>query len=134
MENMTEEVKSYKCKWCGELHNFKTNADLCAFNHAKYNYANSLLEKGYGLKYINSECNFRWDLTKEQENITKDECFIVSHWQCCEKPAYTIREISENGCLRLGGVGGWGGYYGNWIEIDRLPKANPKEKLYVYTK
>jgi hypothetical protein len=130
-KNMTEEVASYKCNWCGKLHKYESDANRCAFDHAKKNYANSLLREGHSLSRINYVCGFGWKLTKEQEDITQDNCFIVSHWQCCEKPAYKIVDISSNGILELRGKGSWSGYYGNSVSIDRLPKPYPKEDLFV---
>ena len=130
-KDMTEEVTSYKCNWCGKLHERKSDADKCAFDHARGNYATSLLREGYPLRHINFFCRFGWKLSKEREDITQDNCFIVSHWQCCEKPAYRITSINPNGTLELSGKGSWSGYYGNSVSIDRLPKPHPKEDLFI---
>jgi hypothetical protein len=70
-------------------------------------------------------------LTDEQKNITKDNCFIVSHWQCCEKPAYRITSIQDGGWLKLWGRGSWMGEYGGTVSVDKLPKSYPKENLFV---
>ena len=93
-KEMTKEVLSYECNWCGKLYDNKLDADECAFIHAKTNYANSLLDSGRTLRSINYLCGFRWKLTQEQEEITNENCFVISHWQCCEKPAYQIGQIS----------------------------------------
>lgn len=130
-KNMVDEVISYKCNWCGQLHKIESDADRCAFNHARENYATSLLREGHDLKHIEYMCGFHWNLTKEQEDITKDNCFIVSHWQCCEKPAYKIVRVNSNGTLELWGKGSWSGYYGGAVGVDRLPKSYPKEDLFV---
>jgi len=130
LEPMTEEVKSYKCNWCGKLHKRETYADICALKHAKYNLANSLLKAGYPLESIEYWCRFGWKLKDEQKSITQDNCFIIFHWQCCDKPAYQIRSIDENGSLFLSGCGSWSGYYGNAVSIDRLPQPHPKEELF----
>jgi hypothetical protein len=130
-KNMTEEVVSYKCNWCGKLHKRESDADGCAFEHAKENYANSLLREGKSLLSINFFCGFDWKLTEEQKGITQDNCFIISHWQCCDKPAYKIVGITANGMLELCGKGSWSGYYGNAIRIDELPEPHPKEELYI---
>ena len=128
---MTGEVTCYKCNWCGKLHTYEVDADRCAFNHARKNYATSLLNDGHTLKTIKYLCGFNWNLTKEQEEITKDNCFIISHWQCCNKPAYKIVSINENGTLKLWGMGSWTGYYGETVDVNSLPKPYPKEELFI---
>lgn len=129
---MTEEVMSYKCNWCNKIYKRQFDADECAFNHARINLANTLLNEGTTLASIEYWCGFHWNLTEEQKNITKDSCFIISHWQCCEKPAYKIVAIEGRGCLRIWGIGGWSGGYGNTISLDRLPKPHSKEEFYSY--
>lgn len=131
MKEMKSEVVSYKCNWCGKLHKSEVDADKCAFEHARYNLANSMLEAGNSLYLINYHCGFGWKLTEEQKDITKDNCFIVSHWQLCKKPAYRINQIDVNGKLKLWGKGGWAGYYGNWVRLGELGKPYPKEDLFI---
>lgn len=131
MKKMTTEVISYKCEWCGDLHMSQLDADKCAYKHAKVNLANSLLSSGYSLGSIDFYCGFNWVLDEDKKNITNDNCFIMSHWECCEKPAYQIVRIDDAGNLKLWGKGGWGGGYGDFIPINRLPKPHPKEDLYV---
>jgi len=132
MKEMTTEVKSYKCNWCGELHKNEHSADECAFNHAKENYANSLLQQGCNLRSIQYRCGFKWELTDEQKEITKDNCFVMSHWQCSKKPAYKITHITSCGYLKLWGKGGWSGYYGHDVKLEALGEVYPKEDLFVY--
>lgn len=135
MDNyMVDTVKSYKCNWCGKLHEEMSRADECALKHAKYNLANSLLEKGCSLETIEFYCNFKWKLKEEQKFITRDNCFIIEYWQCCKIPAYTIVEIEENGLLRLSGCGGWNGYYGDTVSLNSLPEPHVKEELYKYSR
>lgn len=128
-----EEVKAYKCNRCSHIYNREIDALECEYKHARYYYANALLEKGWNLRMINSACGFNWNLTDEQKEITKDSCFIISHWQCCEKPAYQIRRIEENGYVYVSGKGSWSGYYGNEVSIDQyyMKKPYPKEDLFV---
>lgn len=126
-----ETIEAYKCKICGQIYNNKIDAYRCEFKHSQLAYANCLLKSGYGLDYINYCCGFRWNLTSEQKGITQDNCFIISHWQCCEKPAYKITSIEEGGYLRLCGCGSWDGYYGNSVKPDRLPQPHPKEELFI---
>ena len=131
MKPQVEGAPSYKCNWCDSIYKRKFDASLCAFEHARANLANTLLQDGTSLGNIQYWCGFNWNLTEEQKNITKDNCFIVSHWQCCEKPAYRIVSIDGKGYLHLWGKGGWTSGYGNWISIDRLPRPHSKEELYI---
>ena len=128
----TEEVISYRCKWCGELHEQEYRADECALKHAKIKLANTLLEAGFTLFYINNHCGFNWKLSDEQKEITKDNCFIISHWQGCGKPAYKITAIEHNNLLRLRGKGGWSGYYSDLYDVEYLPVPHLKEELFIY--
>ncbi len=131
MKPQVEEVMVYKCNWCGELHNNEVFADKCVFNHAKIKLANTMLNKGYTLQSISWQCGFNWELSDQEKGVTKDNCFVIAFWQCCEKPAYQIIKIEYGGFLRLSGVGGRNGY-SDVISIDRLPKPHPKEDLYIY--
>jgi len=128
---MTNEVVSYKCNWCGELYTKESDADECAFIHAKENYATSLLKEGATLKMIKRECRFSWALTKEQEKITKDSCFAMPSWQCCELPAYKIINIDGRGNLQLWGKGSWSGYLGDYITFTELPTAHDEKEHFV---
>lgn len=127
-----EEVITYKCGVCKHTYDSEIDALQCEFRHVRCTYANVLLDKGYELSSINYLCSFNWTLSKEQENITKDNCFIISHWQCCEKPAYQIQAITEYGDVYVHGKGGYGGSYGNDVGVSKLPKPYPKEDLYTY--
>lgn len=129
---MIEKVDSYKCKWCGTLYTDEVSASQCAFKHAQTQLANTSLQAGYTLEMIDYLCKFGWQLTDEQKNITKDNCFVFSHWQCCEKPAYRIASIEDGGFLKLWGKGGWSGYYGNVVSLNKLPVSYSKEDLFVY--
>ncbi len=127
-----EEVTMYKCKSCGETFSVPEYAYRCEFEHSRTAYANALLENGYSLGYINLMCGLGWKLRDDLKDVTKDNCFIISHWQCCQKPAYQIRRINETGYIRVTGKGGWAGYYGNDMSVDKLPKPHPKEDLFIY--
>lgn len=126
-----EEVKSYKCNWCGELYTNEYSAAKCAFNHAKIKLANIMLMDGDSLESIERVCNFGWNLSDVQKRITKDNCFIVSYWQCCDKPAYRIMRIDYNGYLLLHGKGGFSSY-GSIVSLRNLPQPHPKEELFIY--
>lgn len=128
-----EEITAYKCSDCGHIYNRETDALECEFKHARCNYANALLKKGNNLRSIEFQCGFNWRLTEEQKEITKDNCFVVSYWQCCDKPAYQIRRITENGDVYVSGKGSWNGYYGNEMRIDNdhLKKPYSSEELFI---
>lgn len=130
-KEMVQEVVSYKCMWCNQLHKSETDADICALNHAKENLANSLWESGRNLESVEYWCKFGWKLSEEQKLITKDNCFVMSHWQCSDKPAYQITRFDERGNPKLWGKGGWSGYYGNFIQMKDLPEAHHKEELFI---
>ncbi len=132
MNDMVGEVKSYKCIWCDQIYKREFDAAECAFKHARTRLANVLLDQGATLDSIKYWCGFHWNLSEQQKNITKDNCFIISHWECCEKPAYRIVEIEDGGRLRLWGIGGWSGGYGGVISLDNLPEPHPKEDFYSY--
>ena len=134
MEDQVTKVESYKCRWCGELYGRESDACDCAFKHAQQRLATVLLRNGNTLSYINWKCGFGWTLKDDQKDITQDNCFIFSHWQCCDKPAYRIVEIESGGWLRLFGHGSWMGGYGGIVSPDKLPNAHPKEELYEHKK
>jgi hypothetical protein len=86
---------------------------------------------GHTLEHIHYHCGFHWDLTLLQRDITKENCFVMEHWQCCHKPAYQIVRIESDGALRLWGYGGWSGGYGGTISIKDLPAPNSPAELFV---
>lgn len=88
--------------------------------------ANEMLRDGKTLNEINLVCHI-WSLEPHKYvndsnsgglpeyllNVTKDNYFVVSHWQGCKKPIYSIQEIYKNGDLLLAGVFGdryWHGF------------------------
>ena len=129
---LTEKV-SYKCNWCGKLHSSFANAAECVFKHARKNYANALLDGGCDLGYINWECGFNWDLPDKIKGVTKDNCFTFFHWQYCNRPAYQILAIMEDGRVHLNGRGSWSGCYNSSMIPSELPKPHPKEELFIYS-
>lgn len=124
-------IEAYKCEKCGEVHSREDDAYRCEFKHTQLNYANCLLEMGHALGYINRQCGFGWNLTPEQERVTKDNCFIVSHWQCCEKPAYKIVHIESDSYVKLWGRGSWNGYYGDNVRPEKLTTPYAPEELFI---
>ena len=52
---------------------------------------------------------------------TKDTGFVVSHWQCINKPVYKPTRLDRAGRVQLfGDAGSWSGPYGNWVELTDL--------------
>ena len=92
-----------------------------------------MLSDGKTLEEINNECHFWSEVPDYLKNVTKDNCFVISHWQCCDKPAYRIIQISNNGWLKLLGRGSWSGYYGSELGIhdNNLKNPRPKKELFV---
>lgn len=107
-----------------------------------------MLENVCTLKQINNECYIWADgedyrdgrnlwyggLPAYLYNVTKDNYFIISHWQCCKKPAYQIKYIDEYGILYLYGDGSWNGGFGGYLEIYDIYLKDPRplDELFVY--
>lgn len=128
-----EKVIRYKCDYCGELF---ISEEWCLEHeesHRKSYKANEMLGEGKTLEEINTECHLWSEVPEYLKNVAKDNCFIIRHWQCCEKPAYRIIYISNTGRLRLWGCGSWNGYYGCELGIHdyNLKNPRPKEELFV---
>ena len=128
-----EKVIKYRCSECGELFDTPDMAITHEIRHEIIEKANEMLNEGYTLKQINDECEI-WDsVPKHLENVNKDNCFKISWWQCCEKPAYQIRHIYFDGKLEVRGCGSWNGYYGNTLGLHSrdLIDPRPKEELFI---
>lgn len=121
----------YKCEMCGKAFNGPEWALECEFKHRRAAYANALLHKKLTLSNIKYLCGFNWNLRDDLKDVTEDNCFTFSHWQCCKKPAYRIRSIDEDGKLYVRGKGSWSGGYGDTIAVDKLPTPHPAEELFV---
>lgn len=128
-----KKVIKYKCDHCSDLFD---SEELCLKHenrHRRINKANQMLDEGYTFKQIQDECNIWYEIPKHLENVNKDNCFIISWWQCCNKPAYRIDTINMNGEVRVWGCGSWSGYYGNYVQLTshELKNPRPKEELFV---
>lgn len=128
-----KKVIKYKCDYCAHL--FSTE-ELCVEHeekHSRTDKANQMLSYGCTLKEIQDECNIWYEVPKYLENVNKDNCFKISHWQCCDKPVYKITGIGIDGTVSLWGCGSWTGYYGNNMRLDNrnLVDPRPKEELFV---
>lgn len=132
-EVVMEKVIKYKCDECGELFDTPEKALAHEIRHERIEKANEMLNEGYTLKQINDECEIWAYVPGHLENINKDNCFRISYWQCCDKPAYQIIRIYFDGYVNVRGCGSWSGYYGNRLRIDDndLRNPRPKEELFV---
>lgn len=128
-----EKVIKYKCYECGELFDIPENALACEVRHKRIEKANDMLDEGHTLKQINDECEIWSSVPEHLKNVNKDNCFKISYWQCCDKPAYQITNIFFDGRVNVRGCGSWNGYYGNPLRLDSsdLKDPRPKEELFV---
>lgn len=128
-----EKVTMYKCKYCGELFESKYVCSDHEDRHERIYKANKMLKNGSTLKEIQDECNIWYKVPEHLENVNTENCFVISHLQCCNKPAYQIDYIDMNGKVRLWGCGSWNGYYGSDFELNsmNLKNPHPKEELFV---
>ena len=112
-----QKVVRYQCDDCGEL--FYTEKECVEHEekHKKIEHANQMLKKGFTLKEIQEECQIWYKLPTYLENVTQDVGFVISHWQCCKKPAYRILAITLEGHLIVRGCGSWSGYFGNEVPV-----------------
>lgn len=92
-----------------------------------------MLDKGYTLQEIQDSCNIWYSIPEHLRNVNKDNCFTISWWQCCDKPAYQIDYIYMDGKVRVYGCGSWSGYYGDELSLsdNNLKDPRPKEELFV---
>lgn len=128
-----EKVIRYICDYCGKLF---SSEELCLKHeesHRRSEKANEMLDAGKTLEEINTECHLWSEVPYYLKNVTKDNCFVISYLQCCDKPAYRIVFISRNGQLKLWGCGSWSGYYYCELSIrdNILKNPRPKEELFV---
>lgn len=131
-----EKVIKYKCSECGKLFDTPDDVLVCEIRHIRHERiekANEMLNEGYTLKQINDECEIWYFVPKHLENVNKDNCFKISYWQCCDKPAYRITHIFFDGKVNVRGCGSWSGYYGNRLNLSSADLMNPrpKEELFI---
>jgi hypothetical protein len=133
-----QQVIKYKCGDCGKL--FDTDDECLRHEdlHRRVDDANKMLEEGFTLHEINDETAIWRNVPDHLRNVTKHNCFVISHWQCCDKPAYQICsiEFDDYNCkLRVWGCGSWNGYYGDSVNINSqyLADPRPREEFFVDT-
>lgn len=128
-----EIVTKYKCDYCGTLLNNESDCIKHEERHKAIDLANDLLSDYKTLEEINDKTHIWEEVPEHLKNVTKDNCFIVSYWQCCNKPAYQITSIDFDGGIRLWGCGSWSGYYGQelYLHDTDLLNPRPKEELFI---
>lgn len=131
-----QKVIRYQCDDCGRLFYTEKECITHEEQHKKIEKANKMLRNGCTLKEIQAECHIWYALPEYLENVTQDVGFVISHWQCCEKPAYHILGIFFDGTLNVRGCGSWSGYFGNEVSITSYNLREPKfgEPIFVDTR
>lgn len=127
-----EKVIRYRCDYCGELLN---SEELCLEHedrHKRVERANDMLRENHTLQEIQDECHIWHRVPEHLQNVTHENCFTISHWQCRNKPAYRIIGIHFNGKVSVRGRGYWSGW-GKDISLEDncLHNPRPKEELFV---
>lgn len=133
MGDIVEKVIRYKCSDCGELFKSEEKCLEHEDRHERINKANEMLDSGHTLQEIQDACNIWYTVPEHLKNVNKDNCFTISWWQCCDKPAYRIDYIYMDGTVRVWGCGSWNGYYGNPVSLNSSDLKNPhsKDELFV---
>lgn len=128
-----EKVIKYRCSECGELFDTPEKALAHEIRHERIKKANEMLNERCTLKQINDECEIWGSVPEHLKNVNKDNCFKISYWQCCDKPAYRITNIFFDGKVNVRGCGSWNGYYGSPLRLDssNLKNPRPKEELFI---
>lgn len=128
-----EKVIKYKCSDCGELFDSEEGCLEHEDRHERINKANEMLNDGHTLQEIQDACDIWYSIPEHLKNVNKDNCFVISWWQCCDKPAYRIDYIYMDGNVRVWGCGSWDGYYGNPVSLNSNDLKNPhsKDELFV---
>lgn len=128
-----EKITVYKCDYCGKLIDTQEECAKHEQRHRNVEGANEMLRSGATLEEINQRYGIWYSVPEHLKNVTKDHCFTISHWQCCDKPAYTIKGIGMDGRLYVFGIGSWNGGYGCEVPIDstNLKKVHSPDELFV---
>ena len=128
-----KQVIKYQCEYCGELFDTETRCIDHEDRHLRIDQANQMLREGHTLIDIQHECDIWRAVPTHLMNVTKDNCFTISYWQCCDKPAYSIVYINMDGSVKMWGCGSWDGYCGYDLRLDsyHLYNPRPKEELFI---
>lgn len=128
-----EKIIVYKCDYCGKLIDTQEECAKHEQRHRNVEGANEMLRSGATLEDINQRYGIWYSVPEHLKNVTKDHCFTISYWQCCDKPAYTIKGIDMDGRLYVFGIGSWSGGYGCEVPIDstNLKEVHSPDELFV---
>jgi len=128
-----EKIIRYKCNHCGDLFYTEDECVKHEQRHLDIEEANQMLKDGATLQEINDICHIWYKVPEHLKKVTTDNCFVISYWQCCNKPAYKICGICMDGKLKVWGCGSWNGYYGEFLSINdsHLKDVHNKEELFV---
>ncbi len=136
-------VQRYECPVCHELESNEYSITPHLLGHAIDERISRLWKQGKTLKEIDDLYHIFCSVTPDNptsydnflechHNVTKDNCFKISYLQCCDLPAYQIVEITHTGKLKVWGIGGWNGGYGQYESLGALRDPRPKSELYIY--
>lgn len=129
-----KKVERWECEHCGELFVHEESCKDHEEKHDINNSVNEMLKDGKTLGEINEKYKLWKNLPKHLIDVTKDNCFVISYLQCCDKPAYQILAITKQNKLRLNGKGCWSGYYSQDFSVDyyNLNDPRPLNELFVH--
>lgn len=129
-----KEKTMYECPECGQSYDEYRRAARCDYEHAKELAINADFESGLTLGNIWSLYGgMMKDLPEELKNIHKDNCFVVSYLQCCDRPAYRISHISMYGEITVSGDGSYSGGYTSKVGFHSLTDPRPLSELWKYS-
>lgn len=75
----------YMCDYCGEMFYDKERCLEHEEKDSKNTKENKMLREKRTLKEINEECEIWHELPSYLEDVTEDNCFVISHWQMLRK-------------------------------------------------
>lgn len=128
-----KEIIIYKCDYCEETFESKSNAKKHEDCHKENEKVNIMLKNGSTLGEINAVFKIWPKLPKHLIDVTKDNCFVIRHLQGCEDPAYQIDSIKSFGDLCIVGTGSPNRRYGAYLKVtsEHLCAPQPKCKLFI---
>ena len=135
-------VARYECPTCHSLENNDWSITHHLLGHAIDARIAVLWQEGRTLKEIEDLYHVFGSIVADRpesdnsflichHNITKDNCFKISHLQCCDYPAYRITEITNGGKIYVWGIGSWDGGYRSAVSLGCLRDPRPLSELYV---
>lgn len=127
------EMNVFECPICGNRHTTEKLADICIYNHVKERCMNHEWNDGMTLGRINANYGVWLELPEYLENVTKDNCFVISYLQCSDEPIYKISEIKYNGAIHVWGRNKWKDSYSSRVSYETLKNPLPPEDFVDYS-